>query len=738
MKNHLLKPVLFVLKGIILFSITQISFAQEVDSKRCPQVYKRNNGNGQRITQFAPNISPVSPYFLNALSSNYQGVFTFSWADPIKFPPVVTKSWIRDSDGNTRLDWEFGNNLTGSPFNPPGVPNGNQVSYNFHINNLPTAGVILLELTDPNDGLPICICSYPLTNGSSTDVQLIGEENLRVSSGSDGGLESRSLGTAVVDQIFSKYQSGNTPLSYQRQPSLKNYRMARVQGLNLDAFIPNENQLGAEFTGYITSPVELLEFTNAEQVVSVDYLKNGNNFATLFATETSGMVYEHSKYVCDRLKGAEVLAIDSIQVGNYSLIRSLLSPPSGLKEYTVSFSVGFTPNTSEFHLQSAWLLEDYKAEEKFFNFQFWSADAKVLQRMIEAVVASFESVGTLSQTVAKTQPGIFISKSVRKLNDPSKVELTIWNRTHHTSAKLISNSKKNESTDELSMEVMEIPLPPMGVHKVEWNAQDFAETSLELLTETKQDYIYESDGLWSYYLPKDAQVELFTTNNRTDLKTKEGAYPIWRDVSFASSGSNYATVYKTIRGGGTAVDLSSYEYLNFEASGKGNLTIRLIKKSVENFEEHYSFTVPLSANMKQYSIPVSSFRSTGNPQPVLLNDLVILSFTAENQGGIQVQLNAIRFDRQKELVSTNNQKIQAFPNPFQGQTTLVFESAFGGPMDLNVFSMESGNLVQSLVLEASSGSNSKVLSLDTNVKKGVYIVRISSNREVVTTKILVN
>jgi hypothetical protein len=736
MKNRLLKPFLFVLKWVILVSISHASFAQSVDNKRCPQIYKRNNGNGQRITEFAPNISPVGSYFLNALTRNYQGIFTFGWGDPILYPPVVTKTWITDGDGNTSLDWTYGNNLTGSPFNPPGIPNGNQVSYNFHNNNLPTAGIITIEFSDPNDDLPICVCSYPLTNGSSTDVQLINEENFRVSSGSDGGLESKSLGTAVVENIFTKYQSGNAALNYQRQPSLKNYRTARTQGFNLDSFIPNEDQLGKEYTGYITSPVELLNITNAEQVVSVDYLKEGNNLATLFATETSRVIYEHSKYVCDRLKGSEVLAVDSIQVGDFSLIRTLLNPPSGLNEYAVSFSVGFNSLSSEFHLQSAWLLEDYQPEEKFFNFQLWSADAKVLQRMIEIVISGFESAGTLTQTVAKAQPGIFISKAIRHPQDPSKVQLTIWNRTYQTSAQLLSTSKKTESSDEMLTETFDVSLPPMGILKLEWNAKDYAETSLELLSGSKQDYIYESDGLWASFVPAGGQVRVFDIQNENEMQIKEGNYPIWRNVRFESAGADYATVYKTIKGGGVPADLTAYNYLNFEASGSGSLVIRMIKKSIQNFDDHYSYTVSLNPNSKTYSIPLASFQSPSLNTAIQLNDLVIISFTVESKDELQVQLKSINFGREKELVSSNSLQVQAYPNPFSAQTTLVFESAIGGPLELSLFSIDSGKLIQSQKLEAKAGSNSTRLEVSPYVKKGIYILRISSNRELLTTKLI--
>jgi|GEM_PF-992377 len=138
-----------------------------VDNINCPSSFKRNNGNGQVVTTFASNISTSSTYYINRLTSNNQGTLTLNWDAAINYPPVITEVWINDVTPPT-VNWVWGNNSTGSPFNPPGVPSNNQVAYTFYNNNLPPANNLTIQLTDPSTGKVINTCSY--TGGSITPV----------------------------------------------------------------------------------------------------------------------------------------------------------------------------------------------------------------------------------------------------------------------------------------------------------------------------------------------------------------------------------------------------------------------------------------------------------------------------------------------------------------------------------------------------------------------------------------
>lgn len=732
------KPlILFLTIAILSLGFTQLTLGQSVDIKNCPQIYKRNNGNGQQVTEFAPNISPTSIYALSALTKLSQGNFTFGWGTPILFPPVVSKTWITTNTGENYLDWAFGNNSSGSPFNPPGIPVGDQVKYTFYLQNLPTAGWITVEFTDPVDALPLCTCTYPLTPGTSTDVQLVSQETLRVSSGSDGGLESKSLGSAVVQQVYEKYSNGNQPLDYRKKEELRNFRKAKTSGLELSSLVPDEQVLGTGFKGYMTSPTELVEITNAEEVISVDYLSQENNLATFFATKTSNSVYEHSKYVCDRLKGSEILSIDSIEVGNYKLIRSLLKPEKGLNEYAVSFSVSKNQSSNNLHIQSAWLLDDYQGEETFYNFQFWSADGKLLQRMIENVLSRLDDFGDLSQSVSKTSPGIFVSKTSRDKNDPQKIILKIWNRTYETSALLQLTSKQNESSANPEVSTQQVELTPMGITNVSVEAKDYAEVAIDVISKNqKNDYLYQSDGIWAYYLPLGGQLLNYQIENGETSDFNSSVYPIFRNVEFKSTGTDYATVYKTIKGGARPADLSDYTYLKFKGSGSGKITIRLIKESVENYEEQYSYSFDLTDETKSFSIPLSKFSSVSGANKGTWEDVAIISFTSESKNGIEMNFSQIKFSNEKEILIAKNQEIKAFPNPFQGSTSVVFDSQYGGTMQMEIFHIESGKIIKSQAIDAQVGRNQLPIELESGINKGIFLMKIWSKMEILTTKLL--
>ena len=53
---------------------------------------------------------------------------------------------------------------------------------------------------------------------------------------------------------------------------------------------------------YVTTPTDLVNFTNAIEVLAVDYTKGNTTKAVAFGTKTLGDVYSHTKPICDRLR----------------------------------------------------------------------------------------------------------------------------------------------------------------------------------------------------------------------------------------------------------------------------------------------------------------------------------------------------------------------------------------------------------------------------------------------------
>jgi hypothetical protein len=61
-----------------------------------------------------------------------------------------------------------------------------------------------------------------------------------------------------------------------------------------------------------STPTDLLELTNATEVLSVDYFDGNERQAVCLVTKTDGEVYSHTKSICDRVGGAELLSANNI------------------------------------------------------------------------------------------------------------------------------------------------------------------------------------------------------------------------------------------------------------------------------------------------------------------------------------------------------------------------------------------------------------------------------------------
>lgn len=139
----------------------------------CPTMQKRNNGNGQ-WGLCAGQGSPIVPVAANVVGTSYENFFTnnnitpstktgdinFYWPGVTNITKlyVITRVWV----GTTILPTKVG---------PPPVPevrNGNTyATYCFYVANLPNAGVLTLEFTDPQTNLPAYLCSYDLRSGAT-------------------------------------------------------------------------------------------------------------------------------------------------------------------------------------------------------------------------------------------------------------------------------------------------------------------------------------------------------------------------------------------------------------------------------------------------------------------------------------------------------------------------------------------------------------------------------------------
>jgi len=151
---------------VVVFALCSQLRAQNPTS--CASLSARTNGNGQASS--CPNVSGT-PYAANFIGTTYATVpvgaktgnltLSYSGTNPLLTPYAVTRVWVT-SAGTTLSSVNFG------PAGVPTVSGGNTlVNYCFYGTNLPTAGTISLELSDPQTGVKYGLCSYDASCNSN-------------------------------------------------------------------------------------------------------------------------------------------------------------------------------------------------------------------------------------------------------------------------------------------------------------------------------------------------------------------------------------------------------------------------------------------------------------------------------------------------------------------------------------------------------------------------------------------
>ena len=175
LKKNLKKLLKLLTLLTFIFSSTNI-LSQGLSTNSCPEIEKRNNGNGQAAAA-AGNFTPFTQNNLvapNVVGTQYQNVpydpssktgnYNFKWASvtPITNLPVVTRVWTTNTSGVTILSPI----VFGPP--PPSYFQGGAyyANYCFYVQNMPPAGRVTLEFTDPQTSIPAFRCTYDLQSGS--------------------------------------------------------------------------------------------------------------------------------------------------------------------------------------------------------------------------------------------------------------------------------------------------------------------------------------------------------------------------------------------------------------------------------------------------------------------------------------------------------------------------------------------------------------------------------------------
>ena len=606
----------------------------------------------------------------------------------------------------------------------------------------PTAPV-LQEICDngiDDDGDGLIDCEDPSCSGFG-DCAIIDPQT---STANQGGLESnnrlsdkinqRNYNRAKINYSFDKTTAERVTKSTnyaQRNFNSKAFQLKDLIPLN----IINEESV------IESTPTDLLEITNATEVYSVDYLRNNISIASILALKTENGVYEHTKYICDRLLGAELISVSTIELNEQSFIKSIIRNTDGIIEFVISLSAKKINNDQNFAIESHWNLEKYENDVTFYNFQIWSNSLDDLLLLGEEVLNLIDGQKPVSDYNNSTPPTVFVRKG-KYINGILDLQIVNTNRSEIIT---IDGGFRNTETSNVDYLNSTIDLKGEYITDLQFETGNLFDIGFRISDGFgTPDDLFMSDGPWGIddSAATTKVMEYIVLPNTTEFDSTD--FPVERNVNLRATTTQYVAVYRALTPRFNAIDLSEYSNFKLRAKGTGEMQINFIKKSVSTWEEQHSTTIQLTENFQDFNIPYYDFTNSISSE-LVLDDIVTVVFTMTSEDGTNVtkemHIQDVRFSNNNTVLSVNtfdidSTTISASPNPMDANTTIYFTANQSEKMQLVVYDVL-GKIVFQSSINATTGKNQVNLNRK-NLGTGFYFCKITSSQNLYKTlKLLV-
>ena len=573
-----------------------------------------------------------------------------------------------------------------------------------------------------------------------------------VNSGIDGGVESKSLGNIIAQRAYNKaINSIGNEVDYSKLPLVASIPSIATMGssgfLSLKDLLPSSTCVSSVLTAsvnvYTTSPTDLVNFTNALEVQAQDYNKNSICKAVALATKTSGMVYSHTKPICDRLRSAQILDITTVNSNNISLIQYKLLQDDGNTEYAVSFSAGRNSNTNLYNIQSIWLTENFMGYDTMYNFQLWSSSSTILKNMISNVLQNLSANLPLSQLTSAVAPSSYI---VYHNRNGKQLDLKIRNNSSNSAFNLQMNINTTELSTSSMVKTIPITINPFADTVISVNMNDSYEADVKLIANNDIDLIYSNDGTWSISYDNATTINQFNISNDT-LTPQIDEWRLFRNITINATSSDYVSIYKLLRPAAMPKDITAFKGLKFIAScsGAGTIRITLVKSSITDWNSQYFIDIPVQNGTKEYILSMSDFAALG-VHDLNANDITTINFAFEVNTGMQSNINAtltnVRFTKYDAayLNSLTSKKISISPNPSNGSFICTVMSDKAGTYTLRMVNISTGVTAASQMVQLAVGENKIPINFSGLYnEKALYVIKLEGiNGEIYSpTKIVI-
>ena len=258
-----------------------------------------------------------------------------------------------------------------------------------------------------------------------------------------------------------------------------------------------------------------------------------------------------------------------------------------------------------------------------------------------------------------------------------------------------------------------------------------------------------ADGIWgNSFNTNTTNLTQFNVSNVYNRTYSDDEYPMLRNIQIAATTPDYVSVYKFLRGGGAAKDLSDYKSIRFTTGINTpgmNLRVTLTKLSVTGWSKQYTYLVNGMEDGKTYQIGLSEFKSADSSLPATIDasDITSVVYNIENPTGqtlsFSASINNASFSK-TDIVYERTLQVKTVgvsPNPNNGAFKISFVSEKDAQLQLKVIDI-SGKLVTTQSISAVKGKNEVQIQLNQKLG-GYYFINLASEATIYNTqRVLMN
>ena len=589
----------------------------------------------------------------------------------------------------------------------------------------PTAPVPVEDCSNgiDDDGDGLVDCDDPSCSGVSACPTI----EAPTSGGNEGGLESNNrLSTQINRRNYNRMISNYSFNKYSARRLIKNNTYGNKSAnssFTLENFIPL-SVINEDFV-IDSSPMDLINITNATDLLAVDYQVNDQSIASILALKTEDGVYEHTKYICDRLLGAELLSVSTIQIRDYHFIKSIIKNVDGGIEFVLSLSAREVGDS--FIVESHWNLDKYTAGGTYYNFQIWANSLDNLLTLGNEVINLLEVQKVIESYTLSAPPPVFVKKGSYKNGE---LNLHIINSNNSDDISFNAGFKETETSSILSMSST-INLNENYITNLNLTTGNLFDIGFRIGNGIQTpDDLFMSDGPWGFDDNATTTQVLEYEVNTNETTPEIDQFIIERNPYIKAQTQEYVSLYKAFTPRFTPVDVSGYNTLEFDAKGTGTMEVRFIKNSIDSWENQYKTEIELTDELFTYQIPLVNFVSS-NESNMILEDVVTIVFTLKSLDGSietkEVLIEELKLSNLNVLTinDLNINNLSVYPNPVKNVVNINFNSNKSHLGELVIYN-QLGQEIRKSNISINSGNNTITFKCN-GIEPGLYLLSIKSD-----------